>query len=166
MSSEHHRNTLSPRHARHPIHGMKRQTTYIIVIYICSWRSRVGSYLAGGLRPAAILWAGDFTAGFLGGMDLLQLSNLQGPRARRLPGFSPRISAVSSGPYPAAPGSPSARHPGRSRLRPCWASRCSGATMISLAAGPFHRRALDKPLGDGLNIRYFRGAGALLQPLF
>ena len=43
---------------------------------------RAGSYRAGGLRPAAILWAGDFTAGFLGGMDLLQISNLQGPGAR------------------------------------------------------------------------------------
>jgi len=38
--------------------------------------------------------------------------------------------------------------------------------MISLAAGPFHRRALDKPLGDGLNIRYCCGGWAMLQPLF
>jgi hypothetical protein len=58
--------TLSPRHARHPINGMKRQTNYIIVIDISSWRSRAGAYRAGGLRPAAILWAGDFTTGFLG----------------------------------------------------------------------------------------------------
>ncbi len=31
--------TLSPRHARQPIPGMKRQSIYIIVMYICSWRS-------------------------------------------------------------------------------------------------------------------------------
>ena len=81
--------TLSPRHARHPINGMKRQTNYIIVIDICSWRSRAGSYRAGGLRRQQSSGQGDFTAGFLGGMDLLQLSNLQGPGARARPALAP-----------------------------------------------------------------------------
>ena len=42
--------TLSPRHARHPINGMKRQTMYIIIIDICSWRSR-----AAGLENRTII---------------------------------------------------------------------------------------------------------------
>ena len=49
-----------------------------------------------------------------------QNGQLAGPRARSTgqTGFSPRTSTVSPGPSPAAPGSPSARQPGRLRLRP------------------------------------------------
>jgi hypothetical protein len=46
--------TLSPRHARHPINGMKRQTNYIIVIDISSWRSEqdlTGREGSGGSNP-------------------------------------------------------------------------------------------------------------------
>jgi hypothetical protein len=46
--------TLSPRHARHPINGMKRQTNYIIVIDISSWRSEqdlTGREVSGGSNP-------------------------------------------------------------------------------------------------------------------
>jgi hypothetical protein len=88
--------TLSPRHARHPINGMKRQTNYIIVIDICSWRSRAGSYRAGGLRRQQSSGQEDFTADILGCMDLLQLSNLQGPEARARPALVPRTCTHGS----------------------------------------------------------------------
>jgi hypothetical protein len=40
LSSEHYRNQVKPTARPPPYHGMKRQTTYIIVIDICSWRSK------------------------------------------------------------------------------------------------------------------------------
>jgi hypothetical protein len=41
-----------------------------------------GSYRAGGLWWQQSSGQEDFTTGFLGGVDLSQLSNLQGPGAR------------------------------------------------------------------------------------
>jgi hypothetical protein len=48
-----------------------------------------GSYRAGGLRRQQSSGQEDCTAGFLGSIDLLQLSNLQGPGARARPALAP-----------------------------------------------------------------------------
>jgi len=50
---------------------------------------RAGSYRAGALRRQQSSGQGDFTAGFLGGVNILQLSNLQGPGARARPALAP-----------------------------------------------------------------------------
>jgi len=123
--------TLSPRHARHPINGMKRQTNYIIVIDVCSWRSRAGSYRAGGLRRQQSSGQGDFTVGFLGCIDLSQLSNLQGPGARARPALAP------------GPQQYRLVRPSGSRLAFCSSSRQIKAA--ALRGFPLRRRNHDLP---------------------
>ena len=142
-----------------------RQTIYIIVIDISSWRSSAGSYRADDLRPSAILWAGDFPTGFLGGVDLLQLSNLQGPGARARPALAP------------GPQQYRLVRPSGSRLAFCSSSRQIKAA--ALRGFPLLRRNHDQPvcrsfssasLGNaaGRRTQYtivLRG-WALMQPLF
>jgi len=126
---------------------------------------RTGTIRAGGLRPAAILWAGDFTAGFLGGVDLLQLSNLQGPGARARPALAP---------------GPQQYHlvrPSGARLAFCSSSRQIKAA--ALRGFPLRRRNHDQPgCRSFLSASLGKAAGrrtqytillrgwAMLQPLF